>query len=81
MCLGIPAKLIEVHGDDPLTRTGKASCGGVVREIYLAGCPEAQVGDYVVVHAGFAISRLDVDEANRVFDYLRDIAATSEPGP
>ena len=78
MCLGVPARIMEIRGDDPLTRTGKAACGGVIREIHLAGCPDAVVGDYVVVHAGFAISRLSTDEADCVFDYLRAIAATWE---
>jgi hydrogenase expression/formation protein HypC len=78
MCLGVPAKVIEISGDDSLMRTGKATCGGIVREIHLAGCPEARVGDYVIVHAGFAISRLDEVEAGHVFNYLREIAADWE---
>lgn len=78
MCLGVPAKVIEISGGDPLLRTGKVSCGGIVRQIHLAGCPEVKAGDYVVVHAGFAISRLDEAEAARVFGYLREIAADWE---
>lgn len=73
MCLGVPGKLISVHGNDPLARTGKADFGGVVKEINLAYVPEAQVGDYVVVHVGFAISRMDEVEAERVFSYLRQM--------
>lgn len=52
---------------------GKVSFAGVVKEVCLAGVPEAEVGDYVVVHAGFAISKLEEDEAHEVFDYLQQL--------
>lgn len=54
-------------------RTGKVSFGGVVKEVNLAYVPEAGVGDYVVVHVGFAISKLDEQEAQQVFEYLKRI--------
>ena len=79
MCLAIPGKLLSTEGDDPLTRTGKVSFGGVVKNVNLAYLPEAEVGDYVVVHVGFAISKLDEEEANKVFEYLREIDELEPP--
>ncbi len=73
MCLSVPAQLMAVSGEDTLTRTGKVSFGGVFKEICLAYVPEAKVGDYVLVHAGFAISIVDEQEAQFVFDYLKQI--------
>ena len=65
MCLGIPGRIVEVSEIDAegLIRMGKVDFGGIAREVCLAYVPEAEVGDYVVVHAGFAISRLDEAEA------------------
>ncbi len=82
MCLAIPGKIISTNGDDePLTRTGRVNFGGVVKEVNLAYVPEAQVGDYVIVHVGFAISRVDEAEAREVFEYLKQIGeAETEPG-
>ena len=73
MCLAIPGKISEIIGDDPLERKGKANFGGIVKEVSLAYVPEAKVGDYVVVHVGFAISIVDEAEAMKVFEYLREI--------
>ncbi len=70
MCLSVPTKLVSVTGEDPLTRMGKASFGGVLKEISLAYVPEARVNDYVLTHVGFAISVIDEAEAQFVFDYL-----------
>lgn len=78
MCLAVPGKVLTVAGDDPLDRTGRVSFGGVVREVSLAFVPEAAAGDYVVVHAGFALNRLDEAEAARVFDHLRQIGELAE---
>ncbi len=78
MCLGVPGKIISISGDDPLTRMGKVSFGGIVKEACLAYVPEAQVGDYVIVHVGFAISRLDEQEAQQVFEYLRQMDELGE---
>jgi hydrogenase expression/formation protein HypC len=71
MCLAVPGKVLNVYGDEPLQRMGRVSFGGIVKEVSLAYTPEASVGDYVIVHVGFAISRLDEAEAHRVFEYLR----------
>jgi hydrogenase expression/formation protein HypC len=73
MCLAIPGKVTSINGQDPLTRMGKIDFGGVLKEASLACVPEAEVGDYVIVHAGFAISRVDEEEAGKVFEYLREM--------
>jgi hydrogenase expression/formation protein HypC len=73
MCLAIPGKVASISGADPITRMGKVDFGGVVKEASLAYVPEAKVGDYVIVHAGFAISQLDEQEAASVFEYLRQM--------
>jgi hydrogenase expression/formation protein HypC len=81
MCLAIPGKILSVAADDPLLRTGRVSFGGIVKEVSLAYTPEAGVGDYVIVHVGFAISTLDETEAHRVFDYLREMDELRELHP
>jgi len=73
MCLAIPGKVTSISGDDPLMRSGKVDFGGVLREVNLAYVPEVKVGDYVIVHVGFALSRVDEAEANQVFEYLREM--------
>ena len=78
MCLAIPGNILSIIDDNPLTRSGKVNFGGVVKEVNLAYVPEADIDDYVIVHAGFAISTLDEEEANRVFDYLDEIADLPE---
>jgi hydrogenase expression/formation protein HypC len=78
MCLAIPGKIISVAGDDPLSRTGKVDFGGILKDVNLACVPEANVGDYVIVHVGFALSKVDEKEANEVFEYLRQMEGLSE---
>ena len=78
MCLVVPGQVLSVEGADELTRTGKVSFGGVVKEVNLAYVPEAGVGDYVVVHVGFALSKVDEAEARQVFEYLRQMDELSE---
>lgn len=73
MCLAIPGELLEISDDDALTRTGKVSFGGIVKAVNLACVPEAQVGDFVTVHVGLALSVVDQAEAERVFKYLREV--------
>ena len=73
MCLGIPGKIISIE-DNPLgIRMGKVSFSGIVKEVCLAYTPEAQVGDYVIVHVGFAISRLDEEEAQQTLELLAEL--------
>jgi hydrogenase expression/formation protein HypC len=78
MCLAVPGKVLSITGDEPLTRTGQVSFGGIVKEVNLAYTPEAGIGDYVIVHVGFAISTLDESEAHQVFDYLRQMGELGE---
>ncbi|MBZ0293113.1 MAG: HypC/HybG/HupF family hydrogenase formation chaperone [Anaerolineae bacterium] len=79
MCLAIPGEILEITGDtDDLMRTGKVRFGGVIREVNLAYVPDAQIGDYVIVHVGFALNKLDADEAKTVFEYL-ELIGEAEP--
>ena len=78
MCLAIPGKITSISGEDPLMRTGKVDFGGILKEVSLAYVPEVKVGDYVIVHVGFALSRVDEDEAKQVFEYLREMQELSE---
>jgi hydrogenase expression/formation protein HypC len=73
MCLAIPGKILCLTNEDPLSRTGKVSFGGIVKEVNLAYVPEAAVGDYVIVHVGFAISKVDEWEAQQVFEYVKQM--------
>jgi hydrogenase expression/formation protein HypC len=73
MCLAVPGKLLSISGDEPLGRMGRVQFGGIFKNVSLAYVPEARVGDYVLVHVGFAISVVDAQEAARVFDYLREM--------
>ena len=78
MCLAIPGKILSVSGDDPLWRAGKVSFGGIIKEVNLAYVPEADVGDYVMVHVGVAISVVEEQEAQQVFEYLRQMDQLDE---
>ena len=81
MCLGVPGKIIEIS-DDHGMRMGKVDFGGVVREACLEALPDAQIGDYTIVHAGFALNILSEEEAMETLTLLRDIAALDdEIGP
>ena len=77
MCLAIPGKIISIEGH-ALTRTGAIEFGTVIREASLAFVPEANQGDYVIVHAGVAISTLNEEEAQRTFDTLSEIDSHEE---
>jgi hydrogenase expression/formation protein HypC len=78
MCLAIPGKVTSVMGADPLWRTGRVDFGGIVKEVSLAYVPEVKIGEYVIVHVGFALSRLDENEANKVFQYLKEMDELTE---
>ena len=80
MCLAIPGKIVKITGDEPLTRTAKVSFGGSIKEVSLAYTPEARVGEYVIVHVGFAISRIDEAEAEEIFSYLEEIEEAMAEG-
>ncbi|MBZ5496757.1 MAG: HypC/HybG/HupF family hydrogenase formation chaperone [Acidobacteriia bacterium] len=78
MCLAVPGKIISIEGDDPLLRSGRVDFSGVIKQVNLAYVPEAKVGDYVLVHVGFAINIIDEAEANQVFEYLREMGELAE---
>ena len=80
MCLGIPGELVEVYQRDNLPM-GKVEFGGILKEVCLAYTPEAKVGQYVIVHVGFAISVIDEAEAEEIFSYLEEIEAATEEEP
>lgn len=73
MCLAVPGQILSLTDEPPLTRRAVVDFGGVQKEVSVAFVPEAQVGEYVLVHVGFALTRIDEREAERVFDYLREI--------
>ncbi|MGW2515474.1 HypC/HybG/HupF family hydrogenase formation chaperone [Streptomyces sp. NPDC001617] len=77
MCLGIPGRVVEVY-DDAGLRMAVADFGGVRREVCLSCTPEADVGSYVIVHVGFAITQVDEVEARRTLDVLRAMAGAVE---
>ncbi|NCP22038.1 MAG: HypC/HybG/HupF family hydrogenase formation chaperone [Flavobacteriales bacterium CG03_land_8_20_14_0_80_35_15] len=79
MCLSIPGKLIAIVSQlDETFRTGKVSFDGIIKEVSLTLVPEAQVGDYVLVHVGAAISTIDEDEALKTFDLLKQLGELHE---
>ncbi len=77
MCLGIPGEVIEIHEEHAL-RFAKVRFGGVIRQVCLECQPDAQIGDFVLVHVGFAIARIDREEAARAWQVLTDIGQTAE---
>lgn len=78
MCLAIPGKVERITGDHPMARMGQVNFGGVVKEACLAYVPEVNVGDYVIVHVGFALSKVDEEEARKVFEYLKQMEDLGE---
>ncbi len=79
MCLGIPGKITETYREHDILM-GKVDFGGVVKRACLEHTPDAVVGDYVLVHVGFALSRIDEAEARRVFEFLASIDQLDELG-
>ena len=79
MCLAVPGKVLEAS-EIGLNRVAKVQFGGVTRRVYLDFVPEAGVGDYVMVHVGFAISKIDEAEAQRTYEALRELGALVEAG-
>jgi hydrogenase expression/formation protein HypC len=83
MCLAVPGQIVSITELPPaqengyLFRSGKVSFGGILKEVNLAYVPEAMVGNYVIVHVGFALSILDEDEAHRTFEDLSQLGVLS----
>jgi len=80
MCLAIPGKVLEAT-DMGFTRIAKVQFGGITRQVSLDFVPETQPGDYVLVHVGFAISRVSPEEAERTYELLRQIQEANELAP
>jgi hydrogenase expression/formation protein HypC len=78
MCLAVPGRIVSLDDADRALRSGRVDFGGIVKVVNLSYVPEADIGDYVLVHVGFAISTVDQAEAARVFEYLRDMGDLSE---
>jgi len=79
MCLAVPGRVVEIMDDGDIAfRRGRVDFGGIRKEVNLAYVPEAAVGDYAIVHVGFAISLLDEQEALRTFDYLKQMGELAE---
>ncbi|MBF0570669.1 MAG: HypC/HybG/HupF family hydrogenase formation chaperone [Candidatus Omnitrophica bacterium] len=80
MCLAIPGKIESIIGSDAdvLNKKGRVNFGGIFKEVSLSFVPQAKVGDYVIVHVGFALSVVDQAEALKVFDYLKQMEELEE---
>ncbi|HTV54495.1 MAG TPA: HypC/HybG/HupF family hydrogenase formation chaperone [Terriglobia bacterium] len=82
MCLAVPGRVVSIIDDDGQDlRRGKIDFGGVTKEACLAYTPEAAVGDYVLVHVGFALSVIDEGEAHKIFEALSQLQMLEEIGP
>ncbi|MBI5958769.1 MAG: HypC/HybG/HupF family hydrogenase formation chaperone [Chloroflexi bacterium] len=77
MCLGIPGKIVEIFEKDSLLM-GKVDFGGVIRETCLAYVPEAKIGDYTIVHVGFALNLIDEDEAKKTLALMVEVGILDE---
>jgi hydrogenase expression/formation protein HypC len=73
MCLGIPGEVLSIEESTEGSRTAKVRFGGATRDVYLDLVPDAQVGDYVIVHVGFALSKIDAEEAEGTFELLKQL--------
>jgi len=78
MCLAVPGRILDIEGDDPLLRSGRVRFGGIVKTVNLSCVPEARVDDFVLVHVGMALSRIDEEEARQVFRYLEQMGDLDE---
>ncbi len=78
MCLAIPGKLIEISADANGVRMGRANFGGIVKQVCLEYTPEVENGDYVLVHVGFALSKVDEAEAARTYQALERMEQLTE---
>ena len=78
MCLAIPGKLLEITEDNHGVKMGRANFGGIVKQVCLEYIPEAQIGDYLLVHVGFALSKVDEEEASRTYQLLEAMKQLDE---
>lgn len=77
MCLGIPGKVVETYREHEMLM-GKVDFGGVFKKVCLEHVPQSKIGDYVIVHVGFALSRIDEEEAKQIFDFLEGMNELGE---
>ena len=77
MCLAVPGKIIEIYAAGGL-RMGKVDFGGVIREACLEALPDSKIGDYTIVHAGFALNLLSEEEAQSSLEALRELASSED---
>ena len=78
MCLGVPGRIVSLEPNALGMTMGRVNFGGITKEVCMAYVPDAEVGEYVVVHVGFAIAKIDEKEAEEVFEYLRSINELDE---
>lgn len=78
MCLAIPGKVLEIQQDAQGVRMGKTNFGGIVKQVCLEYTPDVQTGDYVLVHVGFALSKVDEEEAERTYKALEEMQQLGE---
>jgi hydrogenase expression/formation protein HypC len=78
MCLGVPGKVIEKHENAVGMAMGKVDFAGITKEVCLAYVPDVQIGEYVIVHVGFAISKVEEEEAMEVFKFLKEMDELAE---
>jgi hydrogenase expression/formation protein HypC len=78
MCLAIPGKVLEIAQDAQGVRIGKTNFGGIVKQVCLEYTPEVQTGDYILVHVGFALGKVDVEEAERTYKLLEEMNQLGE---
>ena len=84
MCLGVPGQVVRIEENALGLTIGTVDFGGIRKEICLAYVPDVQIGEYVLVHVGFALSKLDEEEAKHVFEILREMGDLEDlegPGP
>ncbi|MEW4527195.1 HypC/HybG/HupF family hydrogenase formation chaperone [Maioricimonas sp. JC845] len=81
MCLGVPGQVVEWLDRDPVFGRASVEFAGVRRVCHMACVPDAEVGEYVIVHAGIAISRIDAEQAERLLDELRTLDMDDELPP
>jgi hydrogenase expression/formation protein HypC len=78
MCLAIPGQVLEIETDEQGVRMGRTNFGGIVKRVCLEYTPEVNVGDYVLVHVGFSLARVDEEEAARTYALLREMDQLAE---
>src|SRR5437660_6781940 len=81
MCLAIPGKVLEIHTDAHGVRMGKTNFGGIIKQVCLEYTPEVDLGDYVLVHVGFALGKVDEAEARRTYELLAELKQLGELDP